>query len=204
MTARTTRTTQTQTTPGDSHLFEEIGGFEVQRYVVAELNEERQRRVRIDSQGASLIQGSTALATLAFAATTLVTGTTSWTLPRLSLWTLGVTFAAFMVTAFCGLRGGGKIHRNQTVPLATLTDWTQSDQMWLGDRAAAGRQHLLELIRYLGEIRGFNNDRATWVVWGSRAQVLALFGLIVSVAVILIDAMYPEASGWHHILDPPH
>ena len=104
--------------------FDELGGFEVQRYVVAELNEERQRQVRIDTQGATLIRGSTGLATLAFAATTLVTGTTNWELPRLSLWTICATFVAFMVTALCGLFGGGKIHDNVTVPLGTLEAWT--------------------------------------------------------------------------------
>jgi hypothetical protein len=74
--------------------------------------------------------------------------------------------------------------------------------MWLGDRAAAGRIHLLQLIRYLGEIRQFNDDRAEWVVWGSRAQVVALFGLVVSVAVILVDAMYPGLSGFHDVFEP--
>ena len=183
--------------------FEEAGGFEVQRYVVAELNEERQRRVRIDTQGATLIRGSTGLATLAFAATTWVTGTTDWELPRLSLWTICVTFVAFMVTALFGLLGGGKIHDNVTVPLRTLEAWTRSDDMWLGSREVAGRTHLLELIRYLGRIRKFNDDRAKWVVWGSRTQVVALFGLVASVSVILFAAMYPGMSGWHNILEPP-
>lgn len=183
--------------------YEELGGFEVQQYVVAEVNEERQRRVRIDAQGARLITGSTALSALAFAATTLVTASKTFELPRLSLWALAVTFVAFMFAAFCGLRGGGKIHDNTTVPIGCLEEWRGNDRMWMGSRAEASRDHLLHLIEYLHKIRNFNDDRAKWVIRGSRSQILALFGLSVAVAIILVAAMYPGHAGWHHWLEPP-
>lgn len=183
--------------------FDELGAFEVQRYVVAELNEERSRRVRIDAQGSSLITGSTALSALAFAATTLVSTSKTFELPRLSLWALGITFAAFMVAAFCGLRGGGKIHNNETVDIDKLEAWRGSDEVWLGSRTAASREHLGHLIAYLRKIRCFNDDRARWVIRGSLFQIVALFGLSAAVAIILIAAMYPGQAGWYHWLEPP-
>jgi hypothetical protein len=196
-----------ENTPGtgteSSAPFEELGAIEVQHYVVAELNEERERRVRIDTQGSSLISGSTALSALAFAAASLVTGTTSFALPRLSLWTLALTFIAFMATAFCGLRGGGKIHENDTVPIETLLEWADSDEMWFGARSEASRVHLFRLIDYLQRIRSFNDSRARWVIRGSRGQVLALLGLVTSIGIILVAAMNPHAAGWHQWLLPP-
>ena len=183
--------------------FQGLGAFEVQQYVVAELNEERQRRVRIDSQGASLITGSTALSALAFAAMTLVTGSKDFALPRLSLWALGLTFLAFMFAAFCGLLAGGRVHHNQTVSIDQLDQWRRSDRMWFGTRTDVSREHLHELIRYLNEIRTFNKTRATWVVLGSGSQLVALLGLSVAVAVVLVSAMYPGNVGWHHWLERP-
>src|SRR5688500_14463277 len=99
--------------------YDKSGGFAIQDYVVTELNEERERRVRIDSQGSALITGSTALSALAFAGTSLVTAIDGFAVPRLSLWALGVTFVAFMAAALCGLRGGGRIHNNETAPIPT-------------------------------------------------------------------------------------
>ena len=181
---------------------EQLGGFAVETYVVAELNEERNRRVRIDAQGANLITGSTALSALAFAATTLVTTGDGPVLGRLSLWGLGVTFLAFMVAAFCGLRGGGKIHRNQTISLEDLEEWRCSNAMWFGGRSEASRVHLCHIIRYLEEIRGFNRGRARWVAGGSVAQTVALFGLSVAVGAILFAEIYPAAEDWW-VLKPP-
>jgi hypothetical protein len=181
---------------------EQVGGFAVQEYVVAELNEERNRRVRIDAQGASLITGSTALSALAFAATTLVTTGEGLVLGRLSLWGLGVTFLAFMVAAFCGLQGGGKVHKNQTVPLEQLDEWRRSDAMWFGGRSEASRVHLCHIISYLETIRGFNRGRARWVAGGSVAQTVALLGLSVAVGAILFAEIYPAAKDWW-ALKPP-
>jgi len=187
----------------DQPAFEDIGGYEIQQYVVAELNEERQRRVRIDAQGASLITGSTALFTLALAATSLVGITKTFELPRLSLWLLAFTFAAFMFAAFCGLRGGGRIHKNETVPLPLLESWRMSDRAWLGTRETACRIHLHHLIKYLEQIRRFNRRRAKWVVCGSWFQIAALFGLSLAVAAILLVVMFPGHSGPHDLLEPP-
>jgi hypothetical protein len=187
----------------DDPGFDALGGYEIQKYIVAELNEERARRVRIDTQGAALITGSTALSGLAFAATTLVTVSNPFELPRASLWALALTFVAFMVAAYCGLRGGGKVHDNETVPIDEFEAWRSSDEMWLGGRESAGRQHLEHLIVYLRQLRGFNKERAEWIVRGSRWQIAALLGLSLAVAVLLVSMMVPDAAGPLNMLEPP-
>ncbi|MGZ5422908.1 MAG: hypothetical protein ACXWDF_12115, partial [Aeromicrobium sp.] len=184
--ARVVAATQT---PRDVRA-DKVGGFAVQEYIVTELNEERERRVRIDAQGASLITGSTALSALAFAGTTLITTRSDFELPQLSLYALAVTFLAFMFAAFCGLNGGGKIHDNQTVPIEMLEKWRTSDAMWLGGRSAASRDHLGHIIGYLRHIRAFNNERASWVILGSKSQIIALLGLVVAVGGILFREMF--------------
>ncbi len=171
-------------------IADQVGGFAVQDYIVTELNEERARRVRIDAQGASLITGSTALSVLAFAGTSLVTTQEGFDLPFLSLIALAVTFLSFMLAAFCGLKGGGQPHENQTVENRKLEEWRTSDDMWLGSRSGASREHLGYIIIYLERIRQFNHERATWIVWGSRSQIVALFGLVIAVGWILIVEMF--------------
>ena len=183
--------------------YEQLGGYAIQDYVVTELNEERARRVRIDAQGTSLITGSTALSALAVAGTTLVTSRSGFEVPRMTLWALGGTFFAFMVAALCGLRGGGRVHQNQTVPIRTLRGWCEDDERWFGPRPVVTREHLAHILAYLTQIRRFNDRRARWIVGGAVSQILALLGLSVAVAVILVGEMFPEAEGWHQWLEPP-
>lgn len=179
------------------------GGGAVEAFLVAELTEERQRRVRIDARGSALITGSTALSALAFAAVTIVTEQKSFVLPRISLWALSLTFLAFMFAAFCGLRASARYHRNQVVPIAVIESWRRNDDLWRSGRSEAMRDLLKPVILYLGDIRRFNRNRAKWIILGAGSQIAALFGLSVAIGCILAAAIAPDATGWFHILEPP-
>lgn len=176
------------------------GGVAIQEFVVAELTEERARRVRIDSQGASLITGSTALSAVAFAAAALVTNQDGFVLPRLSVWALAMTFVAFMFAAFCGLRGGGVIHDNEVVPMEDLEDMLHDNSSWLEEKSEVSRKLLDPILGYLNDVREFNARRAQWVIRGSWSQIVALTGLSIAVGAILLKAMVPNMVGWFDVL----
>lgn len=179
------------------------GGEVVEKFVVAELTEERERRVRLDAQGASLITASTALSALAFGIGSLVASRGDYDLPRLSLWGMSVTFVAFMLAAVCGVYVGGQLHTNKVADIDVMQDWCSDPTKWFQSKNAMLREVLEPVIEYLKYLRGANQKRAFWVKVGYGLQTVALVGLSVAIGAVLADFIVPHAHGWLSILDPP-
>ena len=57
-------------------------------------------------------------------------------------------------------------------------------------------------ILHLDSLRVVNNGRAKWAVRCGAAQLVALGGLLVAVALILAHAIWPKAEGVLSILSP--
>lgn len=178
------------------------GGEQLDAFVDSELTAEQSRRDRIDARGAGLITTSAALATLMFAAAGVVTAQDKYAPPRGSIWFLSVTFLAFAFAAFCGLMAG----RSGTVEVVTtgqLLDWrNDDDKIWRNTKDNVRWLLTRAKIVHLDSLRVGNNGRAKWAVRGGIAQLVALGGLLVAVALILGHAIWPRAEGVLSIMSP--
>ena len=155
--------------------------------MAGEVKREQDRRVQIDSRGAGLITISSALLTLAFAASALVTKSEGFVLSRVSLWSLAFAFVAFMTAAFCGLLAVGLVDEDR----------------WRTDEDRVTRLLTQAMTVHLQGVRESTNRRAAWITVGSRAQLLALGGLLVAVGTILAKAIDPSLVGWSGMFLPP-
>jgi len=178
-------------------------GQVVEQFVVAELTEERARRVRLDAQGAGLITASTALSALAFGIGALIANPKDYDMPRLGLWGMAVTFVSFMVAALFGLIAGSSLHKNKVVELDQVERWRADETFWHKDSDAALREVLEDVISYLGSLRHRNNQRGWLIVFGLCFQALALIGISFAIGAVLADQIFPNARGWFDVLEPP-
>lgn len=178
------------------------GGEQLDAFVDSELEAERSRRDRIDARGVALITTSAALATLMFAAAGLVTAQDKYAPPRGTVWFLSVTFLAFAFAAFCGLRAG-RSEKVEVVTTQQLLDWrNDDDKIWRNTKDNVRWLLTRAKIVHLDSLRVVNNDRAKWAVRGAAAQLVALGGLLVAVALILAHAIWPKAEGILSVLSP--
>lgn len=173
-----------------------LGGEQLELFVDAEVAAERDRRDRIDARGAALITTSAGLATLMFAAASLITGQDKYAPPRGTIWFLGLTFIAFAMAALCGLQAArsGKV---QVVTTTQLLKWRNDDvDIWQNSKDNVRWLLTRAKIQHLESLRIGNNRRAKWAVAGGFAQLIALATLVAAVGVILAHAIWPTAEGW--------
>lgn len=172
------------------------GGEALEAFTDAELEDEAARRATVEGRGTSLITTSTALATLAFAASALVTGADAYVPPRLSLWALGFTFVAFVGAACCGLMAA-KSEPTEVVTTEQLVEWRNNDtDIWRNTKDNVSWLLTRAKILKLESLRAGSNAKMNWVKRGWAAQLGALGGLTIAVGAIMAKAIWPDLVGW--------
>lgn len=188
--------------PGEGECPDQGGGDEVAKFVTDQLTIERTRRDAINTRGLSLITTSSALSTLLFAASALVTGTDKYVPPRGALWALGGTLVGFVVAALCGLLST-RTFRAEVVEPEQLDTWRVRDDVWNNSKSNVSRLLTKANVRSLTSLRAGNNRKMQWAVYGFWGQLFALASLAMAVAVIMTAALVPDSKGWAQFLTPP-
>ncbi|MEV8516165.1 hypothetical protein [Dactylosporangium sp. NPDC051484] len=158
-------------------------------FIEVELKSERERRTYLDSRGASLVTTSGSLVTLLAAVGAFVMRGDGYTLPALARFPLLLTLFSFVAAAAFGVTATW-MHKHQVADVRDLNNMRTSH--WKDDPIDS-RSVVTELnVGTIGSLRRRNNRKASWLLAGLIAQVIALFGLA-SVIGIAVWAWSPTA-----------
>jgi hypothetical protein len=169
---------------GSSTPISPTGGFELYyEFLRNELAAERERRARLDQRALAILTTSAGLSALVLGLGTIVLGASAVE-PTLPL-AVGVvvTLAAFVGAATLAQRASG-VEPYEVLSVEALKEMGKDAQRNTGEAVGWGAAAIVR--RMIGSLRGMNNRKAAFLLWALRAQVLAIFVLMVIVAAMAV------------------
>lgn len=160
------------------------GGPRLAAFVEQELKAERDRRAAVDARGQSVVTTSASLVTLFVAVGAFITSQDKFEFPRVALWPLGATLAAFGI-ATC---------------LAILATFNLAYRVADGATLSAIPHHLTDSeedtntnivttnVLTVRTMRSGTNKK-TWLLFSALcAQLAALISLAVTIFLVILNA----------------
>jgi hypothetical protein len=152
-------------------------------FIVDQLGEERNRKTTLEGRGIVVINTSSALATLLFALTAVVTGAAKFRMPGSARLPLLLALVSFVCAAICGLLANVPLRYREpkVAGLAKLVD----PNYWSGPREIGELRVAGANVEALASARSANGLKVMLLLLAVGFEILAVISLSWTIAGIL-------------------
>jgi len=160
-----------------------VAGSAYSRLITDQLTEERDRKVSLETRGATVITTSGTLATLLFALSASLTAVPKFRLPETARLPLLLALVAFVLAALFGLATNVPLRYREPTPsgLSRLVD----SAYWAGPRQTGELRVAEAQVTVITAARSANNLRVVFLLAAVSAEFLAVIFLATAIALII-------------------